>query len=644
MIAVNNDDNNLAFLTNLPAPSSTYTHNLCLFGPPQPQGSQLVSRRFVSKYNYDELGIDGSKVNYGTANMRAKGRNGVLKMVGGFDWMIRQRMKFKQTLALMAFTDSEIALLKRSESKVISNGIIVNTELEKVKEKKEGFEFKLAKFEKSSKDLDDLLASQITDKSKRGLKESKQPRFGSDDEEEVESISKEEKKADVPTATKKESVKIVKPSRRTVSNSQLNEKGFVDSGSQGIPWSGNILGMRLCPLVGQVLMEKSDEVSLLYSLKVYKEVLSPAYPLNKIKIIFSCQFRRMLHTLMMPHSNLLMMHNYKIKMGLMNDCKISGLGIDDHARYTAEIPHSSVQTRRMTTSYSELGFVGAIYEGKTHQDLHTCLFACFLSQEEPKRVSKALSESCFGFKLQNVWVLVDLPKGHRAIGTKWVYRNKKDKRGIVIRNKARLVAQGHTQEEGIDYDEVFAPVARIEAIRIFLAYVSYIGSLCPTNGFQECYSYMDKLKRRAHQAPRILKELCEEFEKLMKDKFQMSSMGELTFFLGLQVQQRKKGIFISQDKYVHEILRKFNYTDVKSASTPTDLERPLVKDADADDVDEHLYRSMIGSLMYLTDLRPEIMLAVCACARFQVPPKTSHLLASKDSFQIPQRQTSLGLW
>ncbi|GJZ46941.1 hypothetical protein Tco_0600773 [Tanacetum coccineum] len=145
---------------------------------------------------------------------------------------------------------------------------------------------------------------------------------------------------------------------------------------------------------------------------------------------------------------------------------------------------SSVQTRRMKSSYSELGFLSAIYEGKTHQDLHTCLFACFLSQEEPKRVSKALSdpawveamqEELLHFKLQKVWILVDLPKGHRAIGTKWVYRNKKDERGIVIRNKARLVAQGHTQEEGIDYDEVFAPVARIEAIRIFLAYASYMG-------------------------------------------------------------------------------------------------------------------------------------------------------------------------
>ncbi|GKD77957.1 putative ribonuclease H-like domain-containing protein [Tanacetum coccineum] len=105
------------------------------------------------------------------------------------------------------------------------------------------------------------------------------------------------------------------------------------------------------------------------------------------------------------------------------------------------------------------------------------------------------------------------------------------------------------------------------------------------------------------------KELCTEFEKLMKDKFQMSSMGELTFFLGLQVQQNKDGIFISHDKYVHEILRKVNFTDVKSASTLVDLENPLVKDGDAIDVDEHLYRSMIGSLMYLTASRPDIMFA-----------------------------------
>ncbi|GJS92289.1 putative ribonuclease H-like domain-containing protein [Tanacetum coccineum] len=260
----------------------------------------------------------------------------------------------------------------------------------------------------------------------------------------------------------------------------------------------------------------------------------------------------------------------------------------------------------LTASRPDIMFAdsGAIYEGKTHKDLHTCLFACFLSQEEPKRVSKDLN----------------LPKGHRAIGTKWVYRNKKDERGIVIRNKARLVAQGHTQEEGIDYDEVFAPVARIEAIRIFLAYVYYM-VLPSINGCQNCE------RLYGFSAPELddiifgstKKELCDEFEKLMKVKFQMSSMGELTFFLGLQVQQRKKGIFIQ-------------------------FWKPLVKDGDANAVDEHLYRSMIGSLMYLTASRPDIMFVVCACARFLVSPKTSHLLTVKRIFRYLKGKPFPGLW
>ncbi|GJY31701.1 putative ribonuclease H-like domain-containing protein [Tanacetum coccineum] len=316
-----------------------------------------------------------------------------------------------------------------------------------------------------------------------------------------------------------------------------------------------------------------------------------------------------------------------------------------------------------------------------------------------------------------VWILMDLPIGKRAIETKWVFRNKKDERGIVIRNKARLVGQGHRQEEGIDYDEVFSPVARIEAIRLFLAYAYFMGFLVYQIDVKSAFLYgtieekvyvtqlpgfkdpnnPDKVYKVVkalyglHQAPRAWyetlanyllgngfkrgkidqtlfikkqkgdiflvqvyiddiifgstnKELCTRFEKLMKDKFQMSSMGELTFFLGLQVQQKEDGIFISQDKYVDEILKKFNYTDVKSASTPVDLEKPLVKDGDANDVDVHLYRSMIGSLMYLTASRPDIMFAVCACARFQVTPKTSHLLAVKRIFRYLKGKPTLGLW
>ncbi|GKC70218.1 hypothetical protein Tco_1116101 [Tanacetum coccineum] len=124
----------------------------------------------------------------------------------------------------------------------------------------------------------------------------------------------------------------------------------------------------------------------------------------------------------------------------------------------------------------------------------------------------------------------------------------------------------------------------------------------------------------------------------------MSSMGELTFFLGLHVTQKEYRIFISQDKYVAEILKKFNYVDVKSTFTPLDLEKPLVIDGDADDVDVHLYRSMIRSLMYLTTSRPDIMFVVCACAKFQVTPKTSHLLAIKRIFRYLKGKPTFGLW
>ncbi|GJT49417.1 putative ribonuclease H-like domain-containing protein [Tanacetum coccineum] len=320
---------------------------------------------------------------------------------------------------------------------------------------------------------------------------------------------------------------------------------------------------------------------------------------------------------------------------------------------------SGVQTRRMI---NEQGFISAVYEGKTHEDLHTCLFACFLSQEEPKK---------------------------RAIGTKWVYRNKKDERGIMIRNKARLVAQGYTQEEGVDYDEVFAPVARIEAIRLFLAYASFkdfvvyqmdvksaflYGKIeeevyvCQPLGFEDP-EFPDKVYKvekalyGLHQAPIAWYEtlstylLDNGFKRGQIDKtlfikrvkgdillVQMSYMGELTFFLGLQVTEKNDGIFISQDKYVEEILKKFGFSTVKTTSTPMKKSKPLIKDAKAEDVDVHLYRSMIGSLMYLTASRPDIIFDVCDCARFQVTPKVSHLHDVKRIFRYLKGQPKLGLW
>ncbi|GJV51335.1 putative ribonuclease H-like domain-containing protein [Tanacetum coccineum] len=266
-----------------------------------------------------------------------------------------------------------------------------------------------------------------------------------------------------------------------------------------------------------------------------------------------------------------------------------------------------------------------------------------------------MQEELLQFKLQQVWILVDFPIGKRAIGTKWVFRNKKDERGIVIRNKARLVAQGHRQEEGIDYEEVFAPVARIEAIRLFLAYASYMGFLVYQMDVKSAFLYGNieeefyvtqppgfkdpdnpnkvykvvKALYGLHQAPRAWYETLANYllgngfkrGKIDQTLFIKKQKGDI-FLIQVYVDDiifvstnkitsiAEDGIFISQDKYVDEILKKFNCTDVKSASTLVDLKKTLDKDGDANDVDVHLYRSMIGSLMYLTTSRPDIMFAI----------------------------------
>nr|GEY78939.1 hypothetical protein [Tanacetum cinerariifolium] len=290
---------------------------------------------------------------------------------------------------------------------------------------------------------------------------------------------------------------------------------------------------------------------------------------------------------------------------------------DHHVNQIIGDLSSAPQTRSMTRVVKDQG-------GRTQindEDFHTCMFACFLSQEEPKRVHQALKdpswieamqEELLQFNMQKVWVLVDLPKGKRAIGSKWVFRNKKDESGIVIRNKARLVAQGHTQEEGIDYEEVFAPFARIEAIQevyvcqppgfedpdypdkvykmvktlygrnqALKAWYETLANYLLENGFQR--GKIEQILFIKKQKGDILlvhvyvddiifgstnKELCKAFEKLMKDKFQMSLMGELIFFLGLQVKQKDNGIFING----------------KTASSPIDTKKPLLKDPDGEDV------------------------------------------------------------
>nr|GEZ68054.1 putative ribonuclease H-like domain-containing protein [Tanacetum cinerariifolium] len=267
---------------------------------------------------------------------------------------------------------------------------------------------------------------------------------------------------------------------------------------------------------------------------------------------------------------------------------------------------SATQTRSMTRVAKDQGGLSQMF----NDDFHTYMFACFLLQEKPKRVHQALQdpswigamhEELLQFKMQKVWVLVDLSHGKRAIGTKWVFRNKKDERGIVVRNKARLVAQGHTQEEGIDYEEVFAPVARIKAIRLFLAYASFMGFMVYQMDVKSAFLY-GTIVEKVYVCQPLGFEDPDHHGKVYK---------VVKVLYGLHQAPRackaKKGWdIISQDKYVAEILRKCGLTEGKSASTPIDTEKPLLKDPDGEDVDVHTYRSMIGSLMYLTSLMKDM--------------------------------------
>ncbi|GJW32429.1 retrovirus-related pol polyprotein from transposon TNT 1-94 [Tanacetum coccineum] len=297
------------------------------------------------------------------------------------------------------------------------------------------------------------------------------------------------------------------------------------------------------------------------------------------------------------------------------------------------------------------------------------------------------------------------------------FRNKLDENGIVSQNKARLVAQGYNQQEGIDYDETYAPVARLESIRILLAYACALDfklfqmdvKSAFLNGFinEEVYvaqppgfidfekpDHVYKLKKALYglkQAPKAwydrlkaflikheykigmvdntlftkkrssnliivqiyvddiifgstCQDMCDEFAKIMHDEFEMSMMGELNFFLGLQIKQMEDGIFFNQSKYIKEMLKKFGLEESKPMKTPMSSDTKLMKDEECESVDSTKYRGMIGSLLYLTASRPDIMFSVCLCARFQEAPKTSHLEAVKRIFRYIKGTTHLGLW
>ncbi|KAK8952132.1 hypothetical protein KSP39_PZI003057 [Platanthera zijinensis] len=321
------------------------------------------------------------------------------------------------------------------------------------------------------------------------------------------------------------------------------------------------------------------------------------------------------------------------------------------------------------------------------------------------------------FERNQVWELVSRPKDHSIVETKWVFRNKLDDQGVIVRNKARLVAQGYSQEEGINYDQTFAPVARLDAIRIFLAYAAhkgfkvyqmdvksaflngdikeevyvrqppgFISSTYPDHVFKlhkalyglkqaprawyetlACFLLKNDFIRgrvdqtlfiRTHKSHTLLVQiyvddiifgstdsnLCKKNFNLMHSKFEMSSMGELSFFLGLQVKQHAEDIFISQTKYAKELVKKFGMSEASCMKTPMPTNAVLDADEHGKHVDQTTYRAMIGSLLYLTASRPDIMFATCICVRFKVSPRESHLTLIKRILRYVKSCPNLGLW
>nr|GEV61431.1 retrotransposon protein, putative, unclassified, expressed [Tanacetum cinerariifolium] len=277
-------------------------------------------------------------------------------------------------------------------------------------------------------------------------------------------------------------------------------------------------------------------------------------------------------------------------------------------------PSRPVQTRRQLATDPEM-----------------CMFALTVSTAEPKNIKEAIADSAWieamqeelhQFNRLQVWELVDIPYGKWIIKLKWLWKNKKDEDQTVIRNKARLIAKGYAQEEGIDFEESFALVVRLEAVRIFIAYAAHKSFLI----FQ-----MD-VKTTFLNDP-----LKEEVYVTQPDEFVDPDHPE-------KIHQSPSGIFINQTKYTLEILHKHGMDKGQSIGTPMATKPKLDADLSGNTVDQTDYPSKIGSLMYLTSSRPDIVQAVCFCARYQSRPTEKHLKEVKRIFRYLRGTVNMGLW
>ncbi|GKA76932.1 retrovirus-related pol polyprotein from transposon TNT 1-94 [Tanacetum coccineum] len=302
---------------------------------------------------------------------------------------------------------------------------------------------------------------------------------------------------------------------------------------------------------------------------------------------------------------------------------------------------------------------------------------------------EAMHEEIHEFKRLEVWELVPCLDFVTLIKLKWIFKVKKDEFRGVLKNKARLVTKGYCQEEGIDFEEYFAPVARIESIRIFIANVSNknmtiyqmdvktaflngelhkVVYVSQSEGFvdQDNPTYVYKLNKALYglkQTPRAWYDMLSRFllsqgfsqgavdptlftRKAGHDMllFKMSMMGKMYFFVGLQISQSPKGIFINQSKYAQIIIKKYGMLSSDLVDTPVVEKIKQDEDLQGKPIDPTHYRGMIGSLMYLTSSRPDLVFAVCMCARYQAKPTEKHLHAVKRIFRYLKGTINMGLW
>ncbi|GJR70337.1 retrovirus-related pol polyprotein from transposon TNT 1-94 [Tanacetum coccineum] len=252
---------------------------------------------------------------------------------------------------------------------------------------------------------------------------------------------------------------------------------------------------------------------------------------------------------------------------------------------------------------------------------------------------QAMQDEIHEFDRLEVWELVPRPIYVMVIALKWIYKVKLDEYGDVLKNKARLVAKGYRQEEGIDFEESFAPVARIEAIRIFIANAATKNMIIYQMDVKTAFLNGDL------QEEVLYHNACHIFSKEMSSKFQMSMMGQMSFFLGLQVSQSPRGIFINQAKYALETLKKYGMISLfLTCRTPMVDRLKLDEDLIGIPVDQTRFRGMVGSLMYLTASRPDLVFAVCMCARYQAKPTKKHFEAIKRVFRYLKGTINMGLW